>query len=89
MMTDTGVWAGFLTTPCRAFRAPARSLRLVRQDTLITGYWSSDGSDSIRVAETHADLVEARIGLYADNSLPGRATVPAYFDQFRVGPAAP
>lgn len=64
-------------------------LKLVRQGTLITGYWSADGSDWTRVAETHADLVEARIGLYADNSLPGRATVPAYFDQFRVGPAAP
>ncbi len=64
-------------------------LKLVRTGTLITGYWSEDGSDWIRVAETEADLPQARIGLFADNSHPGRATVPAYFDDFSVGPVEP
>jgi predicted amidohydrolase YtcJ len=64
-------------------------IKLVRQDTLITGYWSADGSNWTRVAETHADLPGARIGLYADNSHPGGATVPAYFDDFSLTPLAP
>jgi predicted amidohydrolase YtcJ/regulation of enolase protein 1 (concanavalin A-like superfamily) len=64
-------------------------LKLVRKGTLITGYWSPDGSDWTLVAETEADLSNAKIGLYADNSRPIPVTVPAYFDDFTVSPLTP
>jgi len=64
-------------------------LKLEQKGTLLTGYWSQDGSSWIRVADTHADLAPARIGLIADDSHAARTTVAAYFDNFMVESLAP
>ena len=59
-------------------------LRLVRQGSTYTGYWSSDGGTWTLVGSTTGGFSPEQVGLMATTSASGAAPASAAFDVFQV-----
>jgi hypothetical protein len=59
-------------------------LRLVRQGTTYTGFWSIDADVWTEVGSYTADLTPASVGLLAANAAAGAPSASGHFDLFQV-----
>jgi beta-xylosidase len=59
-------------------------LRIVKQGSTYSGYYSLDGGSWTLVAEYSADLTDAQVGVGAANNLADVAEIPADFDFFQL-----
>ncbi|MDY0019222.1 MAG: DUF1349 domain-containing protein [Anaerolineae bacterium] len=59
-------------------------LRVAKQETAYTGYFSDDGANWILLGTYHGST-PTKIGLMAESSTGGASTTPAAFDYFWVG----
>lgn len=59
-------------------------LRINRQGTTFTGYFSDDGIDWIEVGKQNITLNNSKIGVAACNGYYGVAEIPADFDFFQL-----
>lgn len=88
---DYGVWvsfhaevdgnASYVYYPQEVL-TPTLYLRMVRQNTIFTGYYSEDGSNWTEIGQHTIVLVNPKIGVAACNGYPGIAEIPADFDFF-------
>jgi len=59
-------------------------LRIEKEDSTYTGYYSSDGSNWAQIGQYTTTLVCSKVGIGATHELPGVSEIPADFDFFQL-----